>query len=49
MHLWCVEREHVARRFYDRQGGTVVETANRSLAQQPSVPELRYWWEPLRP
>jgi|SoiMethySBSTD1v2_1073268.scaffolds.fasta_scaffold13933_3 GNAT superfamily N-acetyltransferase len=49
MHLWCVERNHVARRFYDRQGGTVVETANRSFAQQPSVPELRYWWEPLRP
>lgn len=47
MHLWCVERNHVARRFYDRQGGTIVESASRSFAQQPSVPELRYWWPPL--
>jgi GNAT superfamily N-acetyltransferase len=47
MHLWCVESNHVARRFYDRQGGTIVETAKRSFAQQPAVPELRYWWAPL--
>ena len=47
MHLWCVERNPVARRFYDRQGGTIVETASRSFAQQPSVPEVRYWWAPL--
>ena len=47
MYLWCVVDNHVARRFYDRQGGTVVETASRSFAQQPSVPELRYWWPPL--
>ena len=31
MHLWCVEGNHVARRFYDRQGGTVVETARPLL------------------
>jgi hypothetical protein len=48
LHLWCVERNHVARRFYDRQGGTVVEAANRPVAQELSVPELRYWWPPLR-
>lgn len=47
MHLWCVEGNPIARRFYDRQGGAIVETANRSFAQQPSVPELRYWWAPL--
>jgi len=47
MHLWCVEANQVARRFYDRQGGRVVETADRSFAGQPSVPEVRYWWAPL--
>ena len=47
MHLWCVEANQIARRFYDRQGGKVVETANRSFAGQPSVPEVRYWWAPL--
>ena len=48
MHLWCVERNHVARRFYDRQGGKIVETATRPVAQELAVPELRYWWPPLR-
>jgi GNAT superfamily N-acetyltransferase len=48
MHLWCVERNDIARRFYDRQGGKIVETANRPFGQQASVPELRYWWPPLR-
>lgn len=44
MHLWCVERNLGARHFYDRQGGKVVETATRPVAQDLSVPELRYWW-----
>ena len=48
MHLWCVERNLVARRFYDRQGGTVVETAVRPIAQGLCLPELRYLWPPLR-
>ena len=48
MHLWCVERNHVARRFYERQGGQIVETATRPVAQDLSVPELRYWWPALR-
>ena len=48
MHLWCVERNLVARRFYDRQGGKIVETATRPVAQELAVPELRYWWPPLR-
>ena len=48
MHLWCVERNHVARRFYDRQGGKVVQTATRPVAQELAVPELRYWWPALR-
>jgi GNAT superfamily N-acetyltransferase len=49
MHLWCVERNHVARRFYERQGGAIVEAANRPFAGQASVPELRYCWAPLPP
>ena len=48
MHLWCVERNHVARRFYDRQGGKIVQTATRPVAQELAVPELRYWWPALR-
>lgn len=47
MHLWCVERNLVARRFYDRQGGKVVETASRPIAQGLCLPELRYSWPPL--
>lgn len=49
LHLWCVEANQIARRFYDRQGGKVVETMHRSFAGQPSVPEVRYWWPPLTP
>jgi GNAT superfamily N-acetyltransferase len=48
MHLWCLERNLVARRFYDRQGGRVVETATRPIAQGLSLPELRYLWPALR-
>ncbi len=44
MHVWCVERNLTARRFYDRQGGTVVESAIRPVAQGLSLPELRYLW-----
>jgi len=47
MHLWCVERNLVARRFYDRQGGKVVESATRPIAQGLSLPELRYQWPGL--
>jgi GNAT superfamily N-acetyltransferase len=47
MHLWCVERNLVARRFYDRQGGKVVESAVRPIAQGLCLPELRYQWPPL--
>ncbi|HEY7641358.1 MAG TPA: GNAT family N-acetyltransferase [Steroidobacteraceae bacterium] len=48
MHLWCVERNLVARRFYDRQGGRVVESATRPIAQGLQLPELRYLWPALR-
>ncbi|HEV8333950.1 MAG TPA: GNAT family N-acetyltransferase [Steroidobacteraceae bacterium] len=47
MHLWCVERNLVARRFYDRQGGRVVESVMRPVAQGLCLPELRYLWPPL--
>jgi GNAT superfamily N-acetyltransferase len=47
MHLWCVEHNNVARRFYDRQGGTIVEAKSRPFAGESTVPELRYWWAPL--
>ncbi len=44
MHLWVVEANQDARRFYDRQGGTVVEHTARHVARGLSVPELRYHW-----
>jgi GNAT superfamily N-acetyltransferase len=44
MHLWCIERNETARRFYERQGGVVAETAIRHVAMGLSVPELRYFW-----
>jgi GNAT superfamily N-acetyltransferase len=47
MHLWCVERNLVARRFYDRQGGRIVESVTRPVAQGLCLPELRYLWPPL--
>lgn len=49
MHLWVVEANHAARRFYDRQGGAIVERATRPVACGLSVPELRYQWPPLAP
>lgn len=48
MHLWVVEANHAARRFYDRQGGAIVERTTRPVACGLSVPELRYQWPPLR-
>jgi GNAT superfamily N-acetyltransferase len=45
MHLWCLERNVIARRFYDRQGGTVVESVIRTLAGQ-RLSEVRYLWPP---
>jgi GNAT superfamily N-acetyltransferase len=47
MHLWCIERNVVARRFYDRQGGRIVESATRPIAQGLCLPELRYLWTAL--
>lgn len=47
MHLWVLERNTGARAFYDRQGGTVVEKAVRTLVRDCSVAELRYLWPPL--
>lgn len=47
MHLWVVEANHAARRFYDREGGAVVERATRPVALGLSVPELRYRWPPM--
>jgi GNAT superfamily N-acetyltransferase len=44
MHLWCIEQNVTARRFYERQGGVVAETAIRHVAMGLSVPALRYFW-----
>ena len=44
MHLWCIERNETARRFYERQGGVVAESASRHVAMGLYAPELRYFW-----
>ncbi len=49
MHLYVVEANHNALRFYDRQGGTVVEHTVRHVARGLTVPELRYHWPAREP
>jgi GNAT superfamily N-acetyltransferase len=44
MHLWVVEQNYAARRFYERQGGAIAERLTRHVALDLSVPELRYLW-----
>jgi GNAT superfamily N-acetyltransferase len=44
MHLWVIEGNAQARRFYDRQGGEVVERQIQELTAGILVPALRYVW-----
>ena len=44
MHLWVLEENHAARRFYDRHGGSVQERQVMEIAAGLFVPELRYIW-----
>ena len=47
LHLWVMEGNLPARRFYDRQGGTVVERATVDDGPGIGQPALRYVWPPL--
>ena len=44
MHLWVIEGNVEARRFYDRQQGEVVECQLLELTPGIHVPSLRYVW-----
>ena len=44
MHLWVIEGNREARRFYDRQRGEVVDRQVTELTPGIFVPALRYVW-----
>jgi GNAT superfamily N-acetyltransferase len=44
MHLWVLEENHAARRFYVRRGGSVQERQVVEIVAGVFVPELRYIW-----
>ena len=48
MHLWVIEDNWSARRFYERQGGVVAERQVADVTAGISTPALRYVWDPLR-
>jgi hypothetical protein len=44
MHLWVIEGNLEARRFYDRQRGEVVDRRSTELTPGIYVTALRYVW-----
>lgn len=46
MHLWVIEQNWPARRFYERQGGAVADTRVFEIGGA-QVPEVRYVWSAL--
>ena len=44
IHLWALEQNSPARRFYERLGGVVTGSSNWSPPVGPSVAEVRYSW-----
>jgi GNAT superfamily N-acetyltransferase len=44
MHLWVIEKNWPARRFYERQGGAAADTRVFELGGA-QVPEVRYVWQ----
>ena len=47
MHLWVIEDNTNARRFYDRVGGVVAERQIVDFTAGIATPALRYVWDPL--
>jgi GNAT superfamily N-acetyltransferase len=48
LHLTVIEANVAARRFYDRQGGLVVDRQVVEVVPGTRLPVLRYAWEGLR-
>lgn len=44
MHLWVLEANHGARRFYERYGGTAVERSERHFPGGGAPLAIRYLW-----
>ncbi len=44
LHLWVLEENHPARRFYERLGGAAVERVIHPAADDREVPSVRYVW-----
>ena len=44
MHLWVIEENHAARRFYDRQRGEIMDRQVVELVPGIHVPAIRYVW-----
>jgi GNAT superfamily N-acetyltransferase len=49
MHLWVIEGNLGARRFYDREGGTVMARDRLELVPGIQVTALRYVWPAWEP
>jgi GNAT superfamily N-acetyltransferase len=49
MHLWVIEGNLGARRFYERLGGVIAGRSSIEVVKGIHVPELRYVWYPDRP
>lgn len=47
LHLWVIEGNTAARRFYDRQGGAVTGRQVNEMAPGVVVTAVRYVWPPL--
>jgi GNAT superfamily N-acetyltransferase len=47
MHLWVIEDNMNARRFYERVGGVVAERQIVDFTAGIATPALRYLWQPL--
>jgi hypothetical protein len=44
MHLWVMEGNTAARRFYDRHGGSVAERTIADVGPGTALAVLRYVW-----
>jgi len=47
MHLWVLEANLGARRFYEALGGEIVEHRHKEVAEGVAIPSVRYFWPDL--